>query len=187
MDLVVKNILNKGKNMNIIKRKNIIKDSLKLIIESGETLEGFPYKIMMGPTGCVNGYIGIPPGHPALNEDYCLEGELYVHGGVTFEQAGKYPERKMVMDNNGNIKMFNMPVLFEAPYYWVGFDTAHYGDGINLELAKKYHNKKSMFSLKIMADSFTGKVWQPEDVLEEILNMSKQLKELENKGSENEF
>jgi hypothetical protein len=138
----------------------------------------------MGPTGCINGYIGIPPGHPAL--EYDLEAEIEVHGGITFEQDGKYPERKMTMDENGKVKLFNMPVLFEAPYHWIGFDTAHYGDGINLELAKKYHNEKSMYSLKMMADSFTGKVWQPEDVLEEILEMSKQLKELENQEKEKE-
>jgi len=170
--------------LNVIKRKKIIEDNLKLIIETGETLEGFPYKIRMGPTGCVNGYIGIPPGHPALEDKYCIEVELKVHGGVTFEQSGKYPEGKLIMNSQGNIKMINIPVLFEAPYYWVGFDTAHLGDGINIELAEKYHTKKSMFSLKIMADSFTGKIWQPDDVLEEILNMSKQLKELEKEGED---
>jgi hypothetical protein len=82
--------------------------------------------------------------------------------------------------------MVNIPVFFEAPYYWVGFDTAHYGDGINLELAKKYLAGSNMYSLKIMANSFTGKVWQPEDVLEEILKMSKQLKEIENQEKEKE-
>jgi len=170
--------------MNIIKRKKVAEDNLKKVIEKGETLERFPYKILMGPTGCINGYIGIPPKHPALEHD--LESEIDVHGGITFEQMGSYPERKIGMNNQGNITMVNIPVLFEAPYYWVGFDTAHYGDGINLELAKKYLAGSNMYSLKIMANSFTGKVWQPEDVLEEILKMSKQLKEIENQEKEKE-
>ena len=63
-----------------------------------------------GPTkrGWGNGYVRIVEGHPFYGMNY-MDIPVNVHGGLTFGDH--------VMDNN------HFP-----DGYWVGFDTAHYGD-----------------------------------------------------------
>ena len=63
-----------------------------------------------GPTerGWGNGYVRIVEGHPFYGMNY-MDIPVNVHGGLTFGDN--------IMDNN------RFP-----DGYWVGFDTAHYGD-----------------------------------------------------------
>jgi len=63
-----------------------------------------------GPTkrGWGNGYVRIVEGHPFYGMNY-MDIPVSVHGGLTFGDN--------IMDNN------SFP-----DGYWVGFDTAHYGD-----------------------------------------------------------
>ena len=69
-----------------------------------------PHLIPYLDKGWGNGYVAIPPTHPAYKMDYdTLMYEIDIHGGVTF--AG-FPN-----------------TLNEHKDWWVlGFDTCHYGD-----------------------------------------------------------
>ena len=72
---------------------------------------GYECKILVGPLGCLNGYVNIPKNHPFYNidDDLDITLEIHVHGGVTF--TGTMPERL-------------------GDGWWIGFDTAHYNDGL---------------------------------------------------------
>jgi hypothetical protein len=58
--------------------------------------------------GYANGYIGVPPEHPWYNQDY-NHIDADVHGGLTYSCY--------VLPNNSG-----------EGYWWLGFDTIHYGD-----------------------------------------------------------
>ena len=63
--------------------------------------------------GWGNGYVAIPPMHPAYKMDYdTIMFDVKVHGGLTYAQFG-----------DG----------INAPRYWwvFGFDTSHFGDDIS--------------------------------------------------------
>lgn len=151
-----------------------------LIMGEGKIGE-FRYKILMGPMGFINGYVGIPSNTFDAKMDY--EDKIRVHGGITFQMNGEFPKRTLKMDGNGKIKYFTEPVLFEAPFYWVGFDTGHYQDGIDVELASKYYDGNKLNSIKRMAkfcERDSLHIWTKDEVFQEILEMVKQLEELEN-------
>ena len=67
-------------------------------------------EVLLGPLGTKNGYVKVPKSHPFYNMDNNLEIMLniHVHGGVTFTGS--------------------MPELGDG--WWIGFDTAHYNDGL---------------------------------------------------------
>ncbi len=67
-----------------------------------------------GPTerGWGNGYVRIVEGHPFYDKGY-ENIPVNVHGGLTFSEH--------IMDNEK-----------WSDGYWVGFDTAHYGDNSNM-------------------------------------------------------
>ena len=67
-----------------------------------------------GPTerGWGNGYVRISAGHPFHDMNY-MDIPVNVHGGLTFGDH--------IMDNNT-----------WSDGYWVGFDTAHYGDNSDI-------------------------------------------------------
>jgi hypothetical protein len=91
--------------------------------------------------GQLNGYAGVKPGHPLWGVDYddCelpYEGEaridmwrIEVHGGITWSGTFSYMEEDI---------------------WWIGFDTAHFGD-----------DKRN---------------WTIQDIKEEIELLTKQLK-----------
>lgn len=58
--------------------------------------------------GHLNGYVGVPEGHPAYDRDY-NEIDVEVHGGLTFGDFG-----------DGQLR--------PKGFYWLGFDCAHLGD-----------------------------------------------------------
>jgi hypothetical protein len=57
----------------------------------------------------LNGYVGLPKGHPYYGLHYSDMMSVNVHGGITF--AGK---------GDGSLRA--------KKYWWVGFDTGHYSD-----------------------------------------------------------
>lgn len=61
------------------------------------------------PHGYANGYVGVPNGHPWYQKDYNSI-EVSIHGGLTY----------------GDFGVGNPPK--DKNLWWVGFDTAHYGD-----------------------------------------------------------
>lgn len=68
-------------------------------------------RILTGPLGQMNGYVGLPKDHPDWNKGYDNVG-VSVHGGLTFSQQGEEGDEN-----------FPNPDL-----WWFGFDTAHSGD-----------------------------------------------------------
>jgi hypothetical protein len=71
------------------------------------------FELQVIKRGWGNGYVAIPPGHPAYKMDYdCLEFDLKVHGGITYADFG-----------DGT----------NAPKDWwvFGFDTSHFGDSLS--------------------------------------------------------
>ena len=65
--------------------------------------------------GWGNGYIGVPPGHPWHGREYNFVNAT-VHGGLTFSDNYK----------PGTPHDYHSPD--EQGYWWLGFDTAHWGD-----------------------------------------------------------
>jgi len=157
-----------------------MKSNINNVLDSGNVGE-YQYKILMGPLGSINGYVGIPSNKEKLL-DLNLEDFIKVHGGITFEQSGEYPSRKLKLDASGNIKYVVDNITFEAPYYWIGFDTAHYGDGVNIREIEKYFNKEEARKLiKIRTGGINSgtKIWTKDLVFYEILLMVNQLEVLE--------
>ena len=149
-----------------------------LIMDEGKIGE-FRYKILMGPMGFINGYVGIPSNIFDAEIDY--EDKIRVHGGITFQMNGEFPKRTLKMDSNGKIKYVTEPVLFEAPFYWIGFDTGHFRDGIDVELASKYYDGDKLNSIRMMAKSYerdSSHIWTKDEVFHEIQGMVKQLEEM---------
>jgi hypothetical protein len=67
--------------------------------------------------GNLNGYIGVPPGHPWYEVGYD-DIEASVHGGLTY--AGRHIDPSNGEDAIG--------ISGREDLWWVGFDTAHYLD-----------------------------------------------------------
>ena len=92
---------------------------------------GFSCFILRGPMGAWCGYVGVPSTHPAYEKDYnddILE-KIDVHGGLTYADkcAGvicHVPEPGMPDD-----------------VWWLGFDTAHYGDVVPLNVHWAQHDE----------------------------------------------
>ena len=83
------------------------------IVGSGMKIGGF-----LGlEVGWGNGYVGVPSGHPWYGchyEDIDLQLQRPIHGGLTYSEWGK---------PGGEDRGW-------YSYWWVGFDTAHYGDDL---------------------------------------------------------
>jgi len=162
-----------------------MKSNINNIMDSGIIGE-YQYKILMGPLGSINGYVGIPPEKEKLL-DLNLEDFIKVHGGITFEQSGEYPSRKIKADASGNIKYVVDNITFEAPYYWIGFDTAHYGDGVDTKEIEKYFDREEaeeLIKIRTGGINSSTKIWTKDLVFYEILLMVNQLIELEKEDNE---
>jgi hypothetical protein len=67
-----------------------------------------PWHLPKIPAGWGNGYVGVPEGHPWFNKHYD-DIDASVHGGLTYGRN-------------------HLPMQEPDGYWWVGFDTGHYGD-----------------------------------------------------------
>lgn len=64
--------------------------------------------------GYGNGYIGLPPEHPWFKKDYDdINEHVNIHGGLTYASENNPTTRK------------------PDSLWWIGFDTAHFGDNQN--------------------------------------------------------
>ena len=113
-------------------------------------VHGFKCRVLDSPFQGYNGYVAVPKGHPIHGLSY-NDFDINVHGGVTFSDFGEDKPNK-----EGEILWPN-PEL-----YWIGFDTAHYGDwvGYNPDMG--------------------GRKWSVEDVAQETEQMAKQLRQIMN-------
>ena len=99
----------------------------RFVIESNFVYKGLRCVVIFGSMGHRCGYVGVPKSHILYGKDYndnigleTIECKFDVHGGITYAGGNDYP-----IDTNGEL-------------WWFGFDTAHYGDGKNIDLAYKY-------------------------------------------------
>jgi hypothetical protein len=67
--------------------------------------------------GWGNGYVIVPPAHPAYELDYG-DIDVDIHGGLTFSQKV----------TNDMLELFPALDTNDVGGWMVGFDTAHYGD-----------------------------------------------------------
>lgn len=87
-------------------------------LENGE-IGGYEYEIVHNGNGYRCGYIKVLPGHPWFAKSYD-DILADAHGGLTFARYGK----ACPGDHDENAE------------WWVGFDCAHAGDGIDYALDK---------------------------------------------------
>jgi len=81
---------------------------------------GLPCLILRGPVGALNGYVGVPPGHPwhglsCFGEDSAVR--VRVHGDLTYADQGP-----------PNWPSGSEPSAEVDAAWWFGFDCAHYDD-----------------------------------------------------------
>ena len=83
---------------------------------------GLPCLIIRSPTGALNGYVGVFPGHPCYGLKY---DDIHnnVHGGLTFADFGGGEYISHYQAQNA---------------YFIGFDCAHAGDIIPLLLSYQH-------------------------------------------------
>lgn len=73
---------------------------------------GLLCRIIFGPFGNYNGYVGVPKGHPLFGKDYSeVDHAIDVHGGLTYSAD-------------------HAPLQKPDGLWWFGFDTSHAHDGI---------------------------------------------------------
>ena len=123
------------------------------VLKEWTTIEGLKAKAILMYMGNINGYIEAP--NNLIGKDY-NEINVNIHGGLTY--SGKF-------DNDNT--------------YWFGFDTAHLGDGNDLELSLKHKllTEETYKTLKEIGSIFSGEIRSLNYVINECNNLSKQLKE----------
>jgi len=92
----------------------------KIQWEDKET--GLPCMVRRGGVGQWCGYVGIAPKHPLYKKDWedCYDnGEINVHGGLTFSRF---------CDGNEETGICHVPNGGEKDVWWLGFDCGHLGD-----------------------------------------------------------
>ena len=104
--------------------------------------------------GFLCGYVFIPKTHQSYNLTFVNEGELSVHGGITYED-----------DHLPGGYEFKLPLG-----KWIGFDCAHNGDGQDPD----YLTIKPTMRCNILG-SLGGIFKDPSYVEQEIINMINQL------------
>ena len=123
------------------------------MIELKSNYKGFEYLIWFHEQdGFRCGYVGLPKGHKWYGEDYD-DIPVNAHGGLTFS---------------------GLQTIFDSELWWIGFDCAHYGDGLDLELVRELcGDERADMLAKYRLN--VGHIWTKEDVREECLNMIDQI------------
>ena len=83
--------------------------------------------------GYACGYVGVPKGHPWYGQDY-YSVDVSIHGGLTY--SGKNPSSKI------------------DDLWWLGFDTAHFGDTMQ-NCSKAYCENEVASLLKQAEEAIT--------------------------------
>lgn len=94
-----------------------------MAIEGGGRYRGFEYIVAFRPFGHRCGYVQIPKEFQIENSEY---DHLDVHGDITF-----FSHIDGWFDGISDLSEYNKKI------FWIGFDTAHAGDKIDLELSEK--------------------------------------------------
>lgn len=75
-------------------------------------------------SGCANGYVAVPPGHPLYGKSF-MDFTLNVHGGVTFTDHYGTVKR-----NFKSIEYIDDGSDVSDDWWVIGFDTCHFDDSL---------------------------------------------------------
>ena len=130
----------------------------KCEIEVTETYKNFKYVVVFQNLGHRCGYVGIPKGHK-LYEVHYDDIPVDCHGELTYSDFSD--------------------ILGQGDLWWIGFDCAHYNDGIDLNSLVKYFGTK--FAIEIL-DAICyrakrGHVWTKDECVEECKKIIDQIVE----------
>lgn len=105
--------------------KEYIQIDSNFVAEGGGEYKGYDYLVtFVRDHRC--GYVALPPNHPLAltkDNDYLWDGDLEVHGGITFNSTEKNIS-ELVSEDCGD--------------RWLGFDAAHLHDLYDHEYCVKY-------------------------------------------------
>lgn len=88
------------------------------IVEKVFSYKGYQCYIVFLPTGWRCGYVSIPEAKKKdIGYDY-----LSCHGGITYNES-----------------TCPIPCVQASGFWWIGFDCAHYGDGVDLKTCEKHY------------------------------------------------
>lgn len=119
----------------------------------------YPCLIVRNPMGALCGYVGVPEYHSAYREDYD-QVDVQAHGGLTFSDHCQKEDKKFGVCHAGPDKV-----------WWLGFDTAHWGDLIPELINLRRETATELFYRDTYKDiSFVKK---------QVKSLAKQLKQME--------
>lgn len=139
----------------------------RFVVESDFIHEGLRCVVVFTCMGHRCGYIGVTKENLLYQKDYSdIDEDLEVHGGITYSGSDE-----------------NYPVTTNDKLWWFGFDTAHYMDGKDIDLALKYEllNEKTYGILKESDKYFgnDGVARSLEYCIDECKSLAEQLSEVE--------
>ena len=120
------------------------------IVEKVFSYRGYQCYVVFLSAGWRCGYVSIPA---AKNKKYNYD-MLLCHGGITYSDS-----------------ICPIPCVQASDFWWIGFDCAHYGDGMDLNACEKYYGH-SHFALPM-----AGHIRTVEFCEKELKNIVDQLKE----------
>ena len=126
------------------------------VVEKVGEYKGIRYVVALMSLGHRCGYVAVPKEHRYYKDnDYdCMN--IYCHGGITYS-GDEYPL------DDGN--------------WYIGFDTAHWGDGKDKDALLKYYPDREDIKVMLQFDTFSkGDVWSVEDIENECKSIIDQLK-----------
>ena len=137
----------------------------RFIIEKDFIVNGYRCVIVGNNLGHRSGYIEIPEDHFLYGKHYSeIDDIVDVHGGWTYSGYTRD----------------NYPAKASSKSWWIGFDTAHWGDAKDIELIKTFGDAETIKSFIEIAELFSkfGAVRTKEYVENELIEATKQLKRL---------
>ena len=135
-------------------------------VETKHFYKGYPFIVGLYNKGHRCGYVGIAPDKPFYNTNYdnIL---VHCHGGLTFGDQDSRWDKIAGVEN----------------YYWIGFDCAHYCDGIDLNAVKEYFGEETADIVKsttfLFPEKLTYKPVSNEECCEDCKNIIDELLESE--------
>ena len=137
----------------------------RFIIENDFIVNGYRCVIVGNNLGHRCGYIEIPEDHFLYGKHYSeIDDIVDVHGGWTYSGYTRD----------------NYPAKASSKSWWIGFDTAHWGDAKDIELFKTFGDAETIKSFIEIAELFSkfGAVRTTEYVENELIEATKKLKRL---------
>jgi hypothetical protein len=159
MDKIAKNLADHRLKICGWKKKMEIKTPIineSHVVEKVGEYKGIRYVVALMSLGHRCGYVAVPKGHRYYKDkDYdCMN--INCHGGITYS-GDEYPL------DDGN--------------WYIGFDTAHWGDGKDLDALLKYYSDSTYVKVMLQSDTFcNGNVWSIDDIEKECKSIIDQLK-----------